>query len=747
MDPSSKLDPKLLPLPLIPPLPPQNIDSNLTRIKSVPDLSAEPDPDGYFWSMDVNDDEKIPKSPINKEKLEKIQKIINDDPHKEPDGYSWEVSLQDPCIPQPEKESGKFKDIIRGAFRPRSKSPKETGARPKFKKEHDYIEIRNDQTEQIDADRVLALALEKQLEKNVIPDKKVNTLEREEREYERERLEFERDRLEHERQVEEDRLRMNFESKMQRFREERQKLKRDIERHSKKRIVHQKRVDRDYDNERQGRTVSRTRQRIDSDIDRDGYESNTTTHRSVSPRERKIVSHKYHTNHDNLQGRKVHRERGNTVHHINLARRIRDSSSDTDSESEVVTNQDIMKKFKALEANSDSGKIHIPSLDMIPYPSDQCVGPDLTATNRNLTMFYKQYEMNRAFPRKAGEHIIRFLTRIKRAIEGGKFHMDSRQFVEFVLKFLDEQTSSLFNETYEIFCNFSKYDFLDYLVTSVMDFKEQGELNTNFWSYDPKYDPKVNNVITLVTKLSQLMSRTNFKISDMIDKLIVLLPSEFVSRIKKHKAKTDSVALDVVLYELHKHDTQITEFLVKNKVKKPTPVRTVRQDVSVAEVVDDDDIGDVTEGMGQMYSNDQEHVHYVPYRNFPAKKEDLGPNQYIAPRQQQQNRGQPSNGQYQNSARYKQMTCSICFKNGHLAETCRMPMYCTLCNSTQHIAPTCNVYRGVAAVTDDCPSCLSLFSLRLKHSAENCRLNKDSPFSIPDDMLMPGVLSGNKKGE
>ena len=785
------VDPDKLPLPLIPPLLPRQTESALERRRSFPDLStlSDPDKDGYYWSKEWTTVKNInvppdPKPIVNKSQIKDIEGIINrENDYLVPrEDYAWSVTLHDPlhCDPpqgaegvrqettrhgRPETRDinrSNLKQKLRGVFRSKSPKEKDVGTIPKNRIASDndhYVEIpsRADQEHQIRTDMNMAMTLNRDLERSgpyskAVTQQERDALEREERDLIRLRQDNEA-KLRREREHERD----EFDRKRQLIKQEKEKLQRGrTEVTSRDR---EERLDRDRDHKgKEKRKVvkkgsqEQRRHRSDIDDNDDAYSTYSKSDRSVSPRNKRSNSVK-----QSRRKEKSYRARGDTVHAISLENRGQKTDSDSDSEgSHEYSNSEIMKEVKKIKKNS--GKINIPSLDMVPYPSDSFIGKHHTNNTRAIAGFYKQYEHNRHFARKPNEHIIRYLTRVKRAIEGTKFKMDDRQFLEFCIHFLDTETSNLFHETFEVFENFDKYDFLDYLVTSVVDNKEKGEVNAAFWSYDPKYDSNAKNTITLVTKLSQLMARTNFTVNDMIDKLVVLLPVECVSKIKKHRdSGNQAVGLDVVLFELHKHDSDIRNFLLKNKEKhRPNTgsgVRAVRQvDVESVEVHEGDAEYD-TEHVAHL--NDEEHVHFVPYRKYPLKSEDVPQNQFVAPKQQQQHFQQQQ--QSNNNTRYpnnqfrtsKQQVCGVCFRYGHSADTCRMTIYCALCNSTKHTAPTCDIYVGVAPVTDDCPSCLSLFSLRLKHTYENCRLNSNSPFSIAKMMVFPDTTTNqnSKQGE
>ena len=784
---SESIDPDKLPVPLVPPLPliPRRPESGLGRHRSVPDISqlSDPDKDGWYWSKEwttvknIQSQAKRSEPIVDKKQLLDIENILNsNETNRLNSNYDWGVELVDPqsCDPtrtqqvegarlgRPETKE-KIKDRLRKVFRSKSPKNRESGAVPKF--QHDsnhYMEVgdfgdkhNEEKRRQIIEDRSMAEALNKSLERErdnreeTISQSERDALRRDERD-----LMMMREDMERKKRREREHERVEFERRRERVQKEKDSLKRGMQKEKRDR-----REDRISSEREKGSRKWHTRKekRQEPTSRHKEYEtySSYNDDRSVSPRNRHNVYS------DTSQ--KVHRKRGDTVLAISINDRncnVDSSSTDTDAE---LTVQDLAREIKSIKADS-AKTIHIPTLDLVPYPSDKYVGDNKTNNNRAMGGFYKQHESNRNFARKPNEDIIRYLNRVKRAIEGTKFNMDSRQFIDFTIRFLDEQSSNFFHETFEVFENFNKYQFLDYVVASVTDNKEKGEVNAAFWSYDPKYDSGVKNPMTLLTKLSQLMARTDFTISDLVDKIIVLLPSEFVAKIKKHRnsSSTGTVALDVVLFELNKFEKEISEYLMKRKEKRQqTSVRSVRHVEVDDDVGADGDVVELDNEHAPNLNNEEDHVFYVPYRRLPERKEDLNPNQFLAKQHSQQQQHNISSGvvgqkyppvqKYPPGNQYrppqKQIVCPICFKYGHSEGQCRMVKYCAMCNSTSHIAPQCDVYMGVAPVTDDCPSCLSLFSLRLKHSFEVCRLNENSPFSIAKTMTFNPNTKEPKSGE
>ena len=738
------------------PLVPKRTGFALRKHGSYPDIS-KPDREGYYWDYGEPPNIPAPSAPcISDEQMERVVNAVN---NQLPEGeYPWSASRRAPDPPdtdylevrgRPEKGKNRLGENIRSMFRSKSPKERETGARRKVRNDQKSPSARKDP--QIENDRAIALALSHQLEQRGadkeeqeaprrrgslgVTSKEREELEELERELQRER-EKEKERIALEERKEQIRLELKNIRLGRKGEKERDSHAKERER---KEIEPVKRY-------KQGGKWPQDKRGLDHGSEY-GYSSQDERVESLRPRRdpvRQVVQE---------QRGGTRRERGDTIHHISLE----DRHNDSDSSDGEVPPIELVKRVKTLETNSHVGKISVPALADVPYPSDEYVGPCHTSSYRTISQYYRTFDNQRKFSRQPNEHILVFLRRVKRGIEGNKVFLDEGQFIEFICKYLDKETADLFHEQYEDIKNMDKVQFLDFVVTSVTDNTEEGEHTFKFWNFDPNLDSSVKNSATLVTKLSQLKAKIpKYTMEDIINKLMVILPTEYMEKIKKHRAHKHAIALDVLMFELNKFDKEITEFLMKGKKKPGVGVRAVHDVVGVVEV---DDVGadgvvDGTEHLN-MSGDSTEYVNLVPFNRYPVKKEDMGPNQYIAPPQQQQQRQQqqyPNHRQNVNAQGYttkadaqKQPVCQVCFKYGHSAQTCNRAIYCCLCNGTDHISPACMVYPGCAPTYDDCPFCLRMFSLRLKHTKENCRLNSESQFSI-EKMLTPNA-QGNTKRE
>ena len=738
------------------PLVPKRTGFALKRHGSYPDIS-KPDREGYYWDYGEPPNIPAPSAPCIPD--EQVERVVNAVNNQLPEGeYPWSASRHalDPPDPdylevrgRPEKGKNRLGENIRSMFR--SKSPKErereTGARRKDRRDRNSPSARKDP--QIENDKAIALALSQQLEQRGV--------DKDEREAPRVRGRFgvtseeqkELDELERELEREKEKERIAHEERKKQIRLELKNLrlgrKGEIERdsHAKERERKEKEPVKRY---KQG-GGKKPQDKHGAEY---GYSSQDERVDSLRPRRdpiRQVVQE---------QRGGTRRERGDTIHHISLEDRHHESSDSSDGEVPPI---ELVKRVKTLETNSHVGKISVPALADVPYPSDEFVGPNNSSTYRTISQYYRTFDNQRKFSRQPNEHILVFLRRVKRGIEGNKIYLDEGQFIEFICHYLDKETADLFHEQYEDIKNMDKVQFLDFVVTSVSDNTEEGEHTYKFWSFDPNLDSSVKNSATLVTKLSQLKAKIpKYSMEDIINKLMVILPSEYMEKLKKHRAHKRAIALDVLMFELNKFDKEITEFLVKGKKKPGIGVRAVHDVVGVVEA-DDVVVDGVVDGAEHLNmsgdSTEYSNVNLVPFNRYPIKKEDMGPNQYIAPPQQQQQRQQQQYPNHRQAANaqgntmkadvQKQPVCPVCFKYGHTAQTCNRTIYCCLCNGTDHIAPACMVYPGVAPTYDDCQICLRMFSLRLKHTKENCRLNSESQFSI--EKMLTSNAQGNIKRE
>ena len=507
---------------------------------------------------------------------------------------------------------------------------------------------------------------------------------------------------------------------------------------------------------------SRPRQRSANSTDR-AYSSAEEYGEACAPR-----SHKGEAHAIVVQPSRQHRERGDTTHHVTLEARMHGDDCDTTDEDTPVN---LVRRVEKLEKSNISGTIDVPQLANVPYPSDRNVSSTFEANYRTLANVFRSFDGDKNFLRRTDEHILSYLRRVKRAIESTMIKMSDKQFISFVCRYLDKQSSDLMSESYGQIEGMSNGQFLDFLVTSVADCADQGEAYAKFWGYNPVEDPTVRNVSNMVTKLMQLMQKADYTMKEVIDKFIQMLPAEFVVKLREHKRVTPSIGLDVLLWELNKFDGQIKEYLAKNRARRPAVVG-VRAVYDDSAGVDVEGLVDYTEHLDM---NVVENVNFVPHQKFPLQKDDIPVNQFVAPRmqqrryQQQYNGSQPYHGQQQRPVQQQQQQfgpqgqgqipgytqpqqriCEVCFVPGHTAQNCNKQIICCMCNSTAHTAPKCDVYVGLTATHDDCPHCLRMFFLRLKHTSQNCRLNRKSPFSIEKAVENPGETKGgqlNPKGE
>ena len=738
------------------PLVPKRTGFALKRHGSYPNIS-KPDRDGFYWDYEEPPDIPAPSAPcISDEQMDRVVNAVNQDL---PEGeYPWSASREEEATGPPDNdylevrgrpEKGKtgLGENIRSLFRSKSPKERELGARRKDIIEQKSLSVQHkDPQLQIERDRAMAVALSEKIEQRHTDRENfsVSRAEKEELDHLERELKRERERVEKEKERERKKERVGHEARKERIRAELENIRTGQDSHTKDR---EKKSKDPVKRSNQGGEKSQTRGGSTYGSE---YAYSSQDEGPAAPRSRKDPVR--HVVQEQRGG--TRRERGDAVHHISLDARHRDSSDSSDGEFSPI---ELVKRVKTLETMSRVGKITVPALANVPYPSDELVGPLKTASYRTITQVYRAFDNHRKFFRQPNEHILVFLRRVKRGIEGNRVRLDDRQFLEFVCHYLDKETADLFHESFDDICDFDKFQFLDFLVTSVSDNAEEGENTFNFWAYEPSLDAAVKNVSTLVTKLSQLKAKVpKYTMEDVINKLMVLLPTEYMEEIKKHRVHKQAVALDVLLFELNKFEKQIAEFLMKGKKKPGMGVRAVYDVVEADGVV----VDGVVDGMEHlnMNENQAEYVNYVPFHKYPIDKNEMGTNQYISPPQQQQQQQRQHRQQQQHFSNHgntqgytaradmqKQPVCAVCFKYGHNAQTCNKTIYCCLCNGTDHIAPACMVYPGVAPTMDDCPLCLRMFSLRLKHTRENCRLNSKSQFSV-DKMLAPNA-QGNQKGE
>ena len=291
-----------------------------------------------------------------------------------------------------------------------------------------------------------------------------------------------------------------------------------------------------------------------------------------------------------------------------------------------------------------------------------------------------------------------WLERMAESVEANGVKLNHTQYRILLLTFLPETMRSIVNHTPGV-KEMNAQEFHNYLCIQFPDPISMEDRVRNFYNFKQENSPKIKTMNDLLQHVKVLGREANVGVGE-VNKLIVSnLPAFAQSRLDTIRGSQpwSNIRPEMISVMLAEKIGMINRYLSQGK-------RDQKKVNKVVEEYEDDSSDEfpLTAGVNKLDISQSTREGQTGQRE--KKKIDM---------------------------KDGRMFCYKCLRVGHTKEYCRVSVRCALCNSSSHIPPECTIYKGCVAVDKSCDQCKKVFSLELKHTAENCVLNPNSPFRIP----------------